>query len=98
MRVIMVICFLAALCAMGAGGPASRDDDRDMRELTGRVAALEKENKTLEKEGKALKKALAAEERKSDARDKLLAGWFDEYHPHGGDSQYHRNQVQWKTR
>lgn len=73
MRVIAVICFLAA-AALFAAMPASAPRDA----LAKRVAALEK---LLEAEGR------------SNARDMLLAKWLDEYHPRGGNSQYHQSRI-----
>ncbi len=83
--VIFLAVFFGAVAFAPAGPPPPRAD------LAKRVAALEKENK-------ALKSDLDAEKRRSNARDMLLAGWFDEYHPRGGNSRYHRNQVEWKKR
>lgn len=91
MRAIM-LCFLAAaLFAMGLGLGGGSLDDREMRALTRRVAALEKE-------GKAAKKSLDDEKRRSNARDMLLAKWLDEYHPRGGNSQYHQSRIRAMTR
>lgn len=92
MRTLCCLAVAAALLSIAAVAEPTRfRDDREMQALTRRVVALEKENK-------ALKKALDAEKRQSNARDLLLAGWFDEYHPRGGNSRYHRNQVEWKKR
>jgi len=94
MRAILLMCFLGVAVAGGAVAVAGGAGDRGMpsrRELIKRIIVLEKESK-------ALKTALDVDKRRSNARNLLLAEWFDDYHPRNGNSRYHRNQVEWKKR
>jgi len=59
--ILLVICLGAVAAAAGSGAPPR--DDHQMQDLTRRVVALEKENKSL-------KTALGAEKRRSNALEK----------------------------
>ncbi len=63
-----------------------------------RFGRLQKRVEALEKDNKAMKKTMDADRRRSNARDMLLAKWLDEYHPRGGDSQYHQSRIRGTTR
>lgn len=80
---------------------ANKDQARQVTDVERTVAVLEKAVATLDKassqHGKtmaALTKDLKTMSERSEARDLLLADWFDAYHQQRSGSRYHHNQVE----